>query len=119
MDTFQLTDDLNPLYRRGYCWPKEPSVLINENYWYDTRAFVKAGNIGPDHKCYLVCSSCHKPREVRENVRNVDYFKAYRFQLPLIQNHFPMLSAAERELILSGICGQCYDNMFVEVDYDD
>ena len=30
----------------------------------------------------------------------------------LVQNVFPYLNADERELIISGICGQCYDKLF-------
>ena len=30
----------------------------------------------------------------------------------LIQDAMPYLSAGERELLISGICGTCFDNMF-------
>lgn len=30
----------------------------------------------------------------------------------LVQNAFPYLSADERELFVSGICGTCFDEMF-------
>jgi len=30
----------------------------------------------------------------------------------LIQNAMPYLSADERELLISGTCGTCFDNMF-------
>lgn len=34
----------------------------------------------------------------------------------LIQNVLPMLSADERELLISGICGKCFDRMFGDDD---
>ena len=30
----------------------------------------------------------------------------------LIQDAMPYLSADEREILISGICGECFDNMF-------
>ena len=30
----------------------------------------------------------------------------------LIQNAMPYLSADEREIMISGVCGTCFDNMF-------
>ena len=32
----------------------------------------------------------------------------------LIQKAFPKLSADERELLISGICGKCFDSLFSE-----
>ena len=37
----------------------------------------------------------------------------------LAQYAFPTLTADERELLISGICGVCYDNLFAEVDEDE
>ena len=34
----------------------------------------------------------------------------------LIQNAMPELSADEREMLISGICPDCWDNMFGEED---
>jgi len=33
-----------------------------------------------------------------------------------IQKMFPALTADEREILLSGICGECYDKLFPEED---
>lgn len=35
-----------------------------------------------------------------------------------IQDAFPMLSPAERELMISGFCGGCFDEMFPEGEDD-
>lgn len=31
-----------------------------------------------------------------------------------IQDYFPNVSADERELLISGVCGKCFDKMFAE-----
>lgn len=36
-----------------------------------------------------------------------------------IQDAMPYLNADERELLISGVCGQCFDNMFTEEDEDE
>lgn len=36
-----------------------------------------------------------------------------------IQELMPYLSAAERELLISGTCGSCFDKMFPPLDTDD
>ena len=33
-----------------------------------------------------------------------------------IQNAMPYLTVDERELLISGICGECFDNMFPDED---
>lgn len=35
-----------------------------------------------------------------------------------IQDAMPYLSAGERELLISGICEKCFDEIFVETDLD-
>lgn len=37
----------------------------------------------------------------------------------LAQDAFPYLSADVREILISGICPQCWDNMFTEGDEDE
>lgn len=36
-----------------------------------------------------------------------------------VQDAFPMLSPEERELMISGICGPCWDVLFPEEEEDD
>ena len=61
-------------------------------------------------KVEITCVSCGK--------NNVLYVPAEglkkREQGELIQNCFPTLSADERELFVSKICGTCFDAMFKE-----
>jgi len=35
-----------------------------------------------------------------------------------IQDALPYLSASEREILISGICGNCFDKMFPPLDND-
>lgn len=37
----------------------------------------------------------------------------------LVQNAFPYLSADEREILISGICPKCWDNMFPPEEDED
>ena len=32
--------------------------------------------------------------------------------LPVVQDHFPQLSAEDREMLVSGVCGKCWDRLF-------
>ena len=52
-----------------------------------------------------VCSQMHNVA-----VREVD-FNTWQGG-KLIQNAMPYLSADERELLISGTCGKCFDDMF-------
>ena len=36
-----------------------------------------------------------------------------------IQEKLPYLTATERELLISGTCGSCWDNMFVHIEEDE
>jgi hypothetical protein len=55
----------------------------------------------------ITCSNC------KQNSIKVLSFKLLRvkYQGQLVQNEFPELSADERELIISGICGKCFDDL--------
>lgn len=54
------------------------------------------------------CVECGKPQSVR-----VDAEAAIRFRDGgFAQDCFPGLSADEREFLISGICGECWDKMF-------
>lgn len=57
------------------------------------------------------CKQCHKRYLIK--VKNEDYEE---YQSPncqrSIQQIFPYLSPAERELFISGICGECFDKIF-------
>ena len=56
-----------------------------------------------------VCPFCGQVTKVL--VYEDDYY-AWRFGDKLIQDAFPYLTANEREMVKTGICGACWDTMF-------
>lgn len=56
----------------------------------------------------VMCNVCNESHIVR--VKSEDYD---RFTIgELIQNASPYLTPNERELLISGTCGKCFDEMF-------
>lgn len=49
---------------------------------------------------------------------NADDYAAWQAG-ELAQNAFPYLDAADREVLISGICYNCQDEVFEEDDYED
>ena len=54
------------------------------------------------------CISCKK--EYKIEVNTADLYSYMNGEL--VQRAFPYLSAAERELIISGVCDKCFTDMF-------
>lgn len=67
----------------------------------------------------VTCRTCGAAREVHCTTEQVQRLQ----EGALIQNAMPDVPAAERELLISGICGVCFETMFVddgeEEDLDD
>lgn len=61
------------------------------------------------------CPFCGKVHEV--TVSEADYAAWQGGELA--QNAFPYLSADEREILISGICPTCWDNMFSGEDEEE
>jgi len=61
----------------------------------------------------FVCRSCNKEKTLPVDSER---YQKWRDGKGYIQNLFPELSADDRELMLSGTCGDCFDNMFPEED---
>lgn len=57
----------------------------------------------------VTCFKCKK--EYTINVTEDDYLN-WKEGGMLVQDAFPYLSANERELLMSRICGTCFDKMF-------
>lgn len=55
----------------------------------------------------------HCKQMVTLPISNSDLTK-FRKSGKLIQNFFPKLTPGEREILISGICGKCFDKMFPE-----
>ncbi len=58
----------------------------------------------------IQCKKCNKLINIPYNQDAVNKWKAGA----LIQDVMPNLNADQRELLISGICGPCYDQMFSE-----
>lgn len=59
-------------------------------------------------KFAIQCSKCNKIFQFE-----LDSSKLKRWQHgEKIQNLFPELSADDRELLISGVCGECFDKMW-------
>lgn len=59
------------------------------------------------------CPMCGEKHEVWVN--QLDYSRWERNGV-LIQDAFPYLTADEREIIKTGICGRCWDELFGDLD---
>ena len=55
------------------------------------------------------CPFCGHAHEIEVNEADYDDWKD---GILLAQDAFPYLSADERETLISGICGECWDNLF-------
>jgi len=62
----------------------------------------------------VVCTHCRKHYTLYIHMQ--DYLD-WR-QQKLIQNAFPYLTQADRELMKSGMCGECWDGMFKDLEED-
>lgn len=57
------------------------------------------------------CIECGKVKVFKLDAFRYDMWKLGHIS---IQRAFPELSADDRELLLSGFCGECYDKIFAE-----
>lgn len=62
-----------------------------------------------DKKLTCQCRHCNETQEVHVNVDDLIDWQTNR---KYIQDAMPYLSADQRELLISGTCGTCWDNMF-------
>lgn len=61
------------------------------------------------------CWNCEVSREITTTAAG---WKAWRSG-ELIQDAMPEVSADDRELLISGTCGKCFDEMFPEIPEDE
>lgn len=69
-----------------------------------------------DAEVVVVCPFCHKATTIQ--VIEEDYF-AWRYDNALIQNVMYYLPSADREVLITGLCYDCQDEMFHEPDDDE
>lgn len=60
-----------------------------------------------------VCNHCPTVKELEVDIAN---FAAWQRREMLLQVAMPDIPPADRELVKSGICGACWDNMFGTID---
>ena len=56
----------------------------------------------------VLCNRCSETHVLQINATDVESWQNGR----LIQDAMPYLSADERELLISGMCGVCFDRLF-------
>ena len=66
-------------------------------------------------KVSVTCPFCGKENFLTLSAKD---FNAWQ-EGELVQNAFPYLDANERELLVSGICSECWEKTFGEDDEDD
>ena len=66
-------------------------------------------------KIEKVCPHCHKLQTIEVNESQYNDWMAGKN----IQRAFPDLSADQRELLISGICHECWEEIFPEEDEED
>lgn len=68
-------------------------------------------NTNRNYKIITTCPYCHSTNEVIVNHYNLLNWKYGDLR---IDEAFPYLSANERELLLSGLCSNCWNKLFSE-----
>lgn len=60
------------------------------------------------HKINLKCQYCGKEIQINVTQEQIDKYQSGE----LIQRAFPNLTAEQREMLLTGTCGECWDKIF-------
>lgn len=71
--------------------------------------------IEPRVPMQVPCKFCKNP--VTIHVRVSDWVAFTTGDQRLIQNIFPYLTPADREILISGMCGTCWDKTFATEEY--
>tara|TARA_R100001244_G_scaffold116626_1_gene86742 strand:- start:1577 stop:1801 length:225 start_codon:yes stop_codon:yes gene_type:complete len=58
----------------------------------------------------LECVACSQEKSIAANSSDVEAWRNGK----LIQNALPYLDADQREMFISGVCGECWEKMFKE-----
>lgn len=64
-------------------------------------------------KVVAQCSMCGSQATIE---MTEDQYKRWKNQEDLIQNIFPNMSSGVRELLISGVCENCFDKLFPKED---
>ena len=61
---------------------------------------------------WTTCRKCNDQVEMKVNIDDVTAWENGK----LIQDAMPYLTPDEREILISGTCGPCFDNMYRKLD---
>lgn len=92
-------------------------ALIEKYVFRNGCCALNVASLDPDFKVAVrgPCCDCGKPQEVIVADAALRKFRAGDFA----QDCFPELPAEQREFLISGICGDCWERMFSEVEEDE
>lgn len=76
-----------------------------ENFWELLDSNIKQGRI----QLHITCPVCGNTYEVESTINN---FRHYFIEGAHAQNAFPDLDKDKRELIISGVCNDCWNKMW-------
>lgn len=65
---------------------------------------------------FIMCQDCRTYKTVNITQEQYEDWLENKSNLPLIQYHFSHLTEDKRELLISNICGPCFDKIFGEED---
>ncbi|RLK63172.1 hypothetical protein D3H64_06155 [Atopobacter sp. AH10] len=57
---------------------------------------------------HKTCIACNKSYDLAVNSEDLERYEQGEYA----QNAFPYLASSERELIISGLCGDCFNDLF-------
>lgn len=91
--------------------------LIEKYVFRDGCCTLDVASLAPEFKVAVrgTCYQCGKPQEVIVDDAALRKFRAGSF----VQDCFPTLPPEQREFLLSGICGKCWDELFSKEDEDE
>lgn len=93
------------------------SFLIEKYAFRDGCCTLDVATLAPEFKVAVhgPCCQCGKPQEIIVDDAALRKFRAGGFA----QDCFPTLPAEQREFLISGICGDCWDEMFSDEGEDE
>ena len=79
-------------------------------------SYIRTDYMNGSAKLMIKCPCCGQVSTIQLDPDKAKAFdeglKAYTEHRTLMQNAFPFLTSDERELLISGTCSKCWNNMF-------
>ena len=70
--------------------------------------------VSHNSKSYSLIGKCIQCKCHQRLVVSAEEWANYNFRQMAVQDAFPNMSAGDREWLISGICGTCFDKLFAE-----